>query len=35
VERSRATAYLKGGTLTKRTEDLQFALLNGLEFLHN
>jgi len=28
-------AYLKSGDLSKKTEDLQFALLNKLEFLFN
>lgn len=30
-----ATAYLRGGTLSVRAEDLQFALLNSLEFIFN
>jgi len=34
-ERQIATGYLKGGALTERTEDLQFVLLNSLEFLFN
>jgi Protein of unknown function (DUF1549)/Protein of unknown function (DUF1553) len=34
-ERNAAIAYLKSGDLTKKTEDLQFALLNKLEFLFN
>ncbi|HEV2721627.1 MAG TPA: DUF1553 domain-containing protein, partial [Thermoanaerobaculia bacterium] len=34
-ERATAVAYLKSGDLTKKTEDLQFALLNKLEFLFN
>jgi len=34
-ERNTAIAYLKSGDLTKKTEDLQFALLNKLEFLFN
>ncbi len=33
VERQTAIAYLRAGTLAERTEDLQFALLNSLEFL--
>lgn len=32
-ERTAAIDYLKGGTLAERTEDLQFALLNTVEFL--
>ena len=35
AERDAAVAYLKSGDLTKKTEDLQFALLNKLEFLFN
>jgi hypothetical protein len=35
TERGAAVAYLKSGDLTKKTEDLQFALLNKLEFLFN
>ena len=31
----RAGAYLRSGDLTRKTEDLQFALLNKLEFLFN
>jgi hypothetical protein len=34
-ERNAAIGYLKSGDLTKKTEDLQFALLNKLEFLFN
>jgi hypothetical protein len=34
-ERNAAVTYLKSGDLTKKTEDLQFALLNKLEFLFN
>jgi hypothetical protein len=34
-ERQIAVDYLKAGTLAERTEDLQFALLNSLEFLFN
>jgi hypothetical protein len=30
-----ATDYLRGGTLGDRTEDLQFVLLNSLEFMFN
>jgi hypothetical protein len=33
AESSSAVAYLKSGTLSQKTEDLQFALLNQLEFL--
>ena len=35
TERDAAAAYLKSGDLSKKTEDLQFALLNKLEFLFN
>ena len=35
TERAAAIAYLSGGDLTRKTEDLQFALLNKLEFLFN
>ena len=35
VEREKAIAFLKAGELTKQTEDLQFALINKLEFLFN
>ena len=34
-ERAAAIAYLRSGDLTRKTEDLQFALLNKLEFLFN
>jgi hypothetical protein len=34
-ERAAAVAYLQGGDLNRRTEDLQFALLNRLQFLYN
>jgi hypothetical protein len=34
-ERNVAIKYLQSGDLTKKTEDLQFALLNKLEFLFN
>jgi len=34
-ERAAAINYLKSGTLSRKTEDLQFALLNKLEFLFN
>ena len=34
-ERNAAVNYLKSGTLTQKSEDLQFALLNKLEFLFN
>lgn len=33
TERQQAIAYLSGGTLAQRTEDLQWVLLNSLEFL--
>jgi len=33
TERQTAINYLKSGTLQQKTEDLQFALLNSLEFL--
>lgn len=32
-EKTQATAYLRSGTLAQKTEDLQWALLNTLEFL--
>ena len=32
-EREAGVAYLQGGTLARRTEDLQFTLLNRIEFL--
>ncbi len=32
-EKALALAYLRSGTLAQKTEDLQFALLNSLEFL--
>lgn len=35
VERNSAINYLKSGDLTKKSEDLQFSLLNKLEFLFN
>lgn len=35
AERSAAIGYLRSGDLTPKTEDLQFALLNKLEFLFN
>ncbi|HEV7919323.1 MAG TPA: DUF1553 domain-containing protein [Thermoanaerobaculia bacterium] len=35
AEKAAAVAYLNGGTLSKKTEDLQFALLNRIEFLFN
>ncbi|MCU1230052.1 MAG: hypothetical protein JWO97_2936 [Acidobacteria bacterium] len=35
AERAAAVTFLKAGDLTKQTEDLQFALLNKLEFLFN
>jgi hypothetical protein len=34
-ERAAAIAYLRSGDLTRKTEDLQFALMNKLEFLFN
>ncbi len=33
TEKSQAVAYLKSGTLANKTEDLQWVLLNSLEFL--
>jgi len=33
TERQQAIAYLNGGNLGQRTEDLQWVLLNSLEFL--
>jgi hypothetical protein len=33
AERATAVAYLQGGNLQQRTEDLQWTLLNSLEFL--
>ncbi|MCU1349844.1 MAG: hypothetical protein JWO56_2874, partial [Acidobacteria bacterium] len=35
AERQAAIAYIKSGDQVKKTEDLQFALLNKLEFLFN
>jgi hypothetical protein len=35
LERDVAVGYLRSGDLTRKTEDLQFALLNRLEFLFN
>lgn len=35
TERQQAIDYLRAGTLNTRTEDLQFVLLNSLEFLFN
>lgn len=35
AERAQAVAYLKSGDLAKKTEDLQFALFNKVEFLYN
>lgn len=35
AERAQAVAYLKSGDLAKKTEDLQFALFNKVEFLFN
>lgn len=35
AERDTAIAYLRSGDLTKKTEDLQYALMNRLEFLFN
>jgi hypothetical protein len=34
-EKAGAVAYLKSGDLARKTEDLQFALINKLEFLFN
>jgi len=34
-EKAHAVTYLKSGALAKKTEDLQFALINKLEFLFN
>ena len=33
TEQQQAVAYLRSGTLAQRTEDLQWVLLNSLEFL--
>ena len=33
VERQQAVTFLTGGTLAQRAEDLQWVLLNSLEFL--
>jgi hypothetical protein len=35
TEKTQAVAYLKSGTLANKTEDLQWVLLNSLEFLFN
>jgi hypothetical protein len=35
TEKAQAVAYLQSGTLGQKTEDLQWALLNTLEFLFN
>lgn len=35
VERESAVTYLKSGDLARKTEDLQYALINRLEFLFN
>ena len=35
TERGTAIAWLQGGEIVRRTEDLQYALLNRLEFLFN
>jgi hypothetical protein len=35
AEKAAAVAYLNSGTLARKTEDLQFALLNRIEFLFN
>ncbi len=35
AEKNAAISYLRSGDLTRKTEDLQFALLNKLEFLFN
>ena len=34
-EKAQAVAYLNSGELARKTEDLQFALINKLEFLFN
>ncbi|HEV2721683.1 MAG TPA: hypothetical protein VG323_16815 [Thermoanaerobaculia bacterium] len=34
-EKTQAAAYLKSGELAKKAEDLQFALINTLEFIFN
>jgi len=35
AEKTQAVAYLKSGTLANKTEDLQWVLLNSVEFLFN
>jgi hypothetical protein len=35
TEKTQAVAYLKSGTLAQKTEDLQWVLLNSVEFLFN
>ena len=35
AEKTQAVAYLKSGTLQNKTEDLQWVLLNSVEFLFN
>ena len=35
AEKTQAVNYLKSGTLAQKTEDLQWVLLNSLEFLFN
>ena len=35
AERTAAIAHLNSGEIVRKTEDLQFALLNRLEFLYN
>jgi hypothetical protein len=35
AEKTQAVAYLKSGTLASKTEDLQWVLLNSVEFLFN
>ena len=35
AEKAQAVAYLKSGDLGRKSEDLQFALLNRIEFLFN
>ena len=35
AEKTKAVAFLKAGTLPQRTEDLQWVLLNSVEFLFN
>ena len=35
VERDAAITYIRSGDMTRKTEDLQWALINRLEFLFN